>query len=238
MLENIMSLVKDNRSENAWSSYKNIVMEFSKGKSVLEIGAGRRPIFTAEEIEENNIKYVANDIMADELSRIPFPVEKAVFDVSGEVPEEFTNKFDFVFSKMVQEHVRDGRKFYTNIYKILNKSGMSLNFYPTMFHPVFVVNYLLPDSLSAAILRAYYPHRNDQEIPKFPAYYHFCRSTKGQAERIRECGFREAYIIPFYGQGYLKTIPILSAVSRAADNWFMKENMIIFSAFAYSVSRK
>jgi len=238
MLGEIASLVKDNKSETAFASYKDVILAFSKGKSVLEIGAGRRPIFTAEEIEANDISYVANDIIKSELDLIPFHVEKAVFDIVGDIPQDFLGKFDFVFSKMVQEHVSSGEKYYKNIYKILSNDAVSLNFFPTLFHPFFTINYILPDKVSSIILRAINPYRNNHGIPKFPAYYQFCRSTDRQVERLKECGFREVYIIPFYGQHYLKEVPLLSSAADYMDNWFRSKNLKVFSSFAYSIVKK
>lgn len=235
MIENIVNLIKDNKSETAWNSYKDVVLALSKGKSVLEIGAGRRPIFTEQEIEENNISYVANDILKSELDIIDFSVEKAVFDITGDIPGEFINRFDFIFSKMVQEHVQDGGKFYSNIQKLLKEDSISLNFFPTLFHPIFVMNYILPEKISSILLRKFHPLRNTHEIPKFPAYYQFCFSTDKQTDKLKNYGFKEVCIIPFYGQTYLKKIPILSTCAIIMDEWFHKHNMKIFSAFAYSI---
>jgi len=234
MLYSLGNFVENNKSETAWLSYKDVVLALSKGKSVLEVGAGRRPIFTEKEIKYNNISYVANDIIKKEIDYIEFDVEKAVFDISGVIPEKYLNRFDFVFSRMVQEHVTSGERFYKNIYSILSDGGVSLNFFPTLFHPIFILNYILPSKVSQIFLQSLHPRRNSNEIPKFPAYYHYCFSTDEQIEKIRKCGFKEVYIYPFYGQSYLENIPFLSFAANIMDNWFRENNIKTFSAFAYS----
>lgn len=235
MIETIINLLKDNKSETAWASYKSVILELSRGKSVLEIGAGRRPIFTEKEINDNNISYVANDILKSELDLVTFRVEKAVFDITGDIPEEFLNRFDFVFSKMVQEHVCSGERFYGNIRRLLVNNGISLNFFPTLFHPVFIVNYILPDRISAIILQNFHHQRNANGIPKFKAHYKFCFSTTKQVERIKKCGFSEVYILPFFGQTYVKKVPLLSVIADAVDGWALNHNIKVISAFAYSI---
>lgn len=238
MIEGIESLIKDNKSQTAWTSYKDVVLALSRGKSVLEIGAGRYPIFTAQEIRENNISYVANDIMESELDLVPFDVEKAVFDITGDIPIEFLGKFDFIFSKMVQEHVSDGERFYKNIHKLLSDNSLSLNFFPTLYHPIFIMNYVLPDKISRIILQKFHPNRNIQGIPKFPAHYHYCFSVDRQVEKLRRCGFQDVWIIPFYGQSYLKKVHFISSVADVMDEFFRNNDIRLFSSFAYSIVKK
>jgi SAM-dependent methyltransferase len=230
--------IQDRWFESAWQSYTPTVMALAKGKRVLEVGAGRRPLFTPEELAANAIAYTANDIDQGELDRIPFDVAKACFDVAGGVPDGFKGKFDLIFSQFVQEHVHDGKKYYANLHALLAPGGVALNFHPTLYHPVFIANLMLPEALSAKVLRTLFPNRNHDENPKFPAYYKLCTSMPGTAETIRALGFASVEILPFYGHLYLQKVPLLNRMSAAFDRWLMRRNIRRFSTYAYTLAVK
>jgi hypothetical protein len=96
----IRSMLPDNHGNLAYRQYKSIVTALVANRRLLEIGAGRRPLLTLEEIKERNIRYTANDVMQNELNLIPFPVERAVFDSCGGIPPECAGCYDVICSKM------------------------------------------------------------------------------------------------------------------------------------------
>ena len=73
MLTVIRGMLPDNHRDSAYRQYKNIVTALAPDRRLLEIGAGRRPLLTPEEIKARNIRYTANDIIAERLDLIPFP---------------------------------------------------------------------------------------------------------------------------------------------------------------------
>lgn len=231
----------DNASSWAWENYKNFIFDMLDNRgsqAILEIGGGRFPLFSQSELSDYNICYTVNDISIDELERAPEWVNKAHFDIAGKVPEEHLSKFDLMFSKMVFEHIKDTTEAYTNIYKLLKKGGICINFHPTLFSPPFVINLLLPEFLSEKLLAFFFRNRNKSEVPKFPAYYDCCFSTESNRLRIESIGFSKVEIIPFYGHEYFKKIPILRELDRAFSVYAKNKDFRPLSSYAFTIVEK
>jgi SAM-dependent methyltransferase len=231
----VRDMLPNNHRDSAYRQYKSIVTALAANRRLLEIGAGRRPFLTPEEIEERNINYTANDIMESELDLIPFPVEKAIFDSCGEIPSACAGRFDVICSKMVQEHVRNGKKFYSNILRLLSDGGVALNFHPTLYSPPFLINRAFPEHLTRAVLRFFKPERNGSNIPKFPATYELCYSSNTTVNIISKIGFSAVDIIPFYHHEYFEGIPGLRALDEALSAWARRRDVRAFSSYAYTV---
>ena len=228
-------MLPDNHRDSAYRQYKNIVAALAPNRRLLEIGAGRRPLLTPEEIKERNIRYTANDIIQNELDLIPFPVEKVAFDSCGTIPPEYTGCFDVICSKMVQEHVSNGEIFYSNILRLLSNGGVALNFHPTLYSLPFLINRAFPEHLTRMVLRFFKPERNGRKIPKFPARYELCYSTATTASIISRIGFSAVHIIPFYHHEYFAGIPGLRPLDDALSAWAYRRNVRTLSSYAYTV---
>lgn len=233
----VKSHIESRDFTEAFGKYQDIVLSFSENKTVLEIGAGRRPLITPGEIDEFNINYFGSDILESELQRVEWLKNCAVFDICGEIPPELEGKFDFVFSKMVLEHVPDGEAYYANILRLLKPGGSSLTFHPTLYSPVFVINRLLPEPMSAWLLKLFFPYRNEEGTPKFPARYHFCYSTKACISKIEEIGFSAVESIPFYSHNYYEGIPGLRFVSKVISEFIAKQGSRRLCSFAYTIAK-
>ena len=231
----IRSMLPDNHGNSAYRQYKSIVTALAANRRLLEIGAGRRPLVTLEEIKERNIRYTANDVMQNELNLIPFPVERAVFDSCGGIPPECAGCYDVICSKMVQEHVRNGEKFYSNILKLLSNGGVALNFHPTLYSPPFLINRAFPEHLTRAVLRFFKPERTVSNVPKFPARYELCNSLAATANVISKIGFSAVQIIPFYHHEYFASIPGLRSLDDALSEWARRRDVRALSSYAYTV---
>ena len=193
---------------------------------------------TLGEIKQRNIDYVANDIIEGELDLIPFPVRKARFDSCGELPREFEASFDVICSKMVQEHVRSGEEFYRNILSLLKPGGVAINFHPTLYCPPFLINRLLPDFISKPLVQRINPHRADDKLPKFPAKYQLCYSTKRVESVLRRIGFSKVLIFAFYHHEYFQKIPMVRAVDNAISTWAQTHDFRMLSSYAYTVVKR
>lgn len=233
----VARMLPNTHRDSAYLQYKNIVSTLATNRSLLEIGAGRRPLWTSTEIKQHNIDYVANDIVESELDRIPFPVQKAVFDCCGNLPHVFFNSFDVICSKMVQEHVKSGDNFYCNIFRLLKPGAVAINFHPTLYCAPFLINQIIPDSFSSFILRISRKGTNDT-IPKFPATYELCYSSHRTAKLIKNIGFSEVSIFPFYHHEYFKKIPLLRFFDDALSTWAQARDIRLLSSYAYTVVKK
>ena len=95
---------------------------------LLEIGGGRGPQFTPAEAEKLGVALTVNDIDARELSLAPQGFATACFNIAAEVDPALFGKFDFIFSRMVFEHVKDAPRAWANVAALLAPGGVALAF--------------------------------------------------------------------------------------------------------------
>lgn len=87
----------------------NLIQKHSS-KDVLEVGSGANPTLSADLVSRLNIRYTANDVSIEELSKADSVYDRSVCDLSRDsIPERMHGGFDLIFSRMVNEHVLDGR---------------------------------------------------------------------------------------------------------------------------------
>ena len=216
LLLSFIDELKQKRSGDwAWKHYKDTVwklISLIKARRVLEIGGGRWPLFSTDEITGAGISYVVNDISESELALAPPYFEKACFDIAkligeGDEAQALLGTVDLMFSQMVFEHVSDAMRAYQNIYALLAPGGVCINFHPVLYSIPFVVNWLLPETLSSRLLRFFSPNRRPDEVPKHPARYDLCVIRKSIRNRLSAIGYRGVWQVPFWHHGYFTEIP-------------------------------
>lgn len=223
---------------SAFDSYKPIIRQMARGRSVLEIGAGRYPLFSRDELETENITYSANDVDQGELDAMVYDVDRHVFDVCKEVPTQCVGKFDVIFSKMVQEHLRDTLSFYRNISMMLKPGGIALNFHPVLYAFPFIINKHMPETLSSRLLQFFRKHRNKHQSPKFPAFYDCCVISETVRQKIRATGFSDVQQFAFYGHPYYDSLPIVRSVHRRFTDYTIRKDLSVLATFSYTVCTK
>ncbi len=227
----------EHSSVYAWAKYKETVTEITSlfdRADIIEIGAGRTPLFDKGDIPENIASYTINDISQRELDLAPEEWQKSCFDVCGDVGA-FKSRYDVAFSKMLAEHVPDGYRFHSNIFEILKPGGTSFHFMPILYSPPFVINKILPETLTRVILRALFKNRVEDEAPKFPAYYSMCYGASAKlVERYKSIGFAQVDIQTFYGHDYFKKIPGLREIDRVFSEFAYKQGLTRFGSYAYA----
>jgi len=240
----------DSRELWAWANYRPVVVGFAdmlrqagrvaEGRvRVLEIGGGRDPLFTPEEAAVAGIALTVNDIDAHELSLGPQGHDKALFDIAGEAPHEFGQRFDLVISKMVLEHVKDARRAWANMGAILAPGGVAMAFHPTLFATPYLINLALPERVTAPLLELFFRDRNRDEYPKFPARYDLCRGDQQLIEpELRRAGFREALVAPFWGHRYYRHLPGLRDLVALSERFAEARDWRLLTTYAYTVARR
>ncbi|MFQ5773418.1 MAG: class I SAM-dependent methyltransferase [Kiloniellaceae bacterium] len=220
----------------AWDRFKATVAEIVsrvEGADIIEIGGGRSPLFSREDLPANVASYTINDISQSELDLAPSHWRKACFDICGDLGPARA-QYDVVFSKMLAEHVPDGDKFHANVFRLLKSGGTAFHFMPTLYAPPFVLNKLLPETLSRGIVRRFFGNRHDEGEPKFPARYSMCY---GRSERLirryRSIGYAEVDIQTFYGHGYFDRIPVVRGLDRALARFAYRHDLTFLGAYAY-----
>lgn len=240
----LTSLDVDHRWLWAWENYKRVVRELGRrigARRLIEIGGGRDPLFDLAELTDLGAELTLNDIDPNELALLPKGYPTACFDIVGDLSSvgHLRNSFDLAFSRMVFEHVADGRRAWANLYDLLTPGGIALAFIPTLYAPPFVVNWLLPHKLGAAIVKTLRPERRGEEDPVFPPVYSWCLADERRMRAmLSPIGFREISVVPFYGHGYYKYVPI----ARDVHEWFAgvarRRDWRTIASFAYIVVRK
>lgn len=238
------SIHGDGNSTRAWQGYRDLVLGLAgqmNSPRVLEIGGGRAPLLTQEEVAALGGTYTVNDIDGRELALAPGWTTRLHGDIAD--PSVLggggaAGSFDFAFSRMVFEHVRDPAQAYANIAALLRPGGILVNFIPTLYATPFIVNKVLPERLAARMLRAVFPQRNNDETPKFPAYYRWCTSTPRTEDRICSVGFSHVTLVPFYGHSYYRKFPVLAALQSRVQEVAAERQWRALSAFAFVVCER
>lgn len=229
----------------SWANYKTFVTQLSQEWRLtrhLDIGGGRDPLFMPEEARQLGLSVALNDISAAELALAPASYAKIRCDIAAKdtMRAIAAEGFDFVYSRMVMEHVRDARQLWANQYAMLAPGGVALAFVPTLYAPAFALNHAIPESVSGAILRRLFPDRHeDSDNPKFPAFYDLCYGDERKvAPVLREIGFDEVLVLPFYGYSYFWKIPGLKQLDAAFTRLSRARDWRALTSFAYIIGVK
>ena len=209
---------------------KEIVASYP-GANILELGAGRYPSFRLSEMPATIRSYTVNDISEHELSLLPEGYEKACFDVSGDA-SNFGDTYDVVFSRFLAEHVPDGVAMHRNVFGVLRKGGSAFHLIPTLYAVPFVINKLLPERLTDALLSTLSPRRAIS--PKFPAYYSACYGNPARMIRmLKDIGYSHVEVRNFYGHFYYEKIPGLKQVHESFSALAAERDWTLLSSYAY-----
>lgn len=226
----------------AWEHYAETVrnlIEYFSSRSVMEIGGGRFPLFTREDVDGLGIEFAVNDISQAELDLAPDWLHKVCFDIAGSaIPESEGDRYDVVVSKMVMEHVKDGRQAYRNVHRLLKPGGTFFHFFPVLYSPPFVANRLLPEAVSKKVLEIAFPRRNDDEFPKFPARYSCCTISRRTEALLFDIGFREVELVPIYGHHYFRKMPGLRELDSALSAFAYRHGWRRLASYCYAFGRK
>ena len=157
-----------------------------KSISVLDIGGGKFPLFSMDEVPPT-WRYTVNDIAAEELAQLPPGYQTLHADICDDLPEQRA-RYDLLFSSMLAEHIPDSRRFYESQYELLKENGVGLHLHPTLYALPFVLNWLAPNALTKKIVQTLKPHRIKRQ-PVFPAFYDWCTARNQEIARRRTVGF-------------------------------------------------
>jgi len=186
-----------------------------QGCKILDVGAGRRPVFPVED-RPLGCEYVGLDISGSELAAAPAgSYDRCVEgDVCQPIPE-LCNEFDLVISWQLLEHVKPLDDALDNIYSYLKPGGQFVAKLSGSFSYFAMINRLLPFWATRLMLR--FTGRDPATV--FPAYYHHCWAT--EIERIMR-KWTSSDVIPLYhGSRYLVKIRPLLALYSLYENWAM-----------------
>jgi SAM-dependent methyltransferase len=204
---------------------------------ICDIGGGRTPLFTLNEVKDLGLEYTILDISPEELAHAPAGYRTLSADICRIPAEERRPQFDLVFSKYLAEHVRDGAAMHRNIFAMLRPGGRAFHYFPTMFAPAFVINRLLPLGLSRMLKETFDPSQRGH--PKFPALYSWCFGpTRKMRQRFAAIGYEIETYQPFYGTDYFLPIPVLRQLDAALSAWAARRRNPYLTSYAFVILRK
>lgn len=225
-------------SDAAWRDVKLTIESAilrSNAKRILEVGAGANPLFPEQFLIDHKLEYTALDISSVELDKAPDCYRKILADICKD-NLDINDKFDFVFSRMLAEHVPDGEAFHRNVFRLLAPKGRAFHFFPTMWAPPFVLNRVLPERLAESVLHMIQSGRERSgTVGKFPAYYSWCRGPmRSQINRLENLGYTVESYVGFFGhRGYYLKFPFFLKLHSRISSWLLKNPKPFLTSFAY-----
>jgi len=202
---------------------------------ICDIGGGRTPLLWPKEVAELGVDYTLMDVSADELELAPEGHHTLCMDITAPLDPVNHERFDLIFSKFVAEHVPDGAAMHRNILKMLRPGGHAFHLFPTLYHPAFVVNRLLPMHLTDRLRNA----MSGVKYPKFPAVYSMCRGpSPSRIAAFREMGYEVEEYTGFYGTPYLRRIPVVNTADDALNAWLARRRVRDLTSYAYLLLRR
>ncbi len=219
-----MTVINYGTSSDAWRGVAELIESIivQHGfKQVIEVGGGANPSLRPDFIAQHGIEYTLLDISQTELDKAPSGYVKLRADIC-EKDFSARGRYDFAFSRMLAEHVPNGERFHENVRSLLKDGGMAFHFFPTLFAPPFVLNYLLPERLAESLLHMLQPGRaREGKFGKFPARYSWCRGPlKSQIRRLEGVGYEVERYSGFFGhEPYYRKLPVAHRLHVTLCEW-------------------
>lgn len=234
-----MNIVYGGHCDDAWLNYNSwltALIRRTKPERVLEVGGGAVPAIPLSDLPALGIReYSVLDISQKELDKAPDGYNKICADICSNVPLQ--DEYDLVISRMLAEHVRDPRKFHSNIRQLLSQGGRAFHFFPTMFCSAYIANRLIPERLGWKLLKLISPDRTQSgQKDKFPAYYRWCFGpVPWQISRLKKLGYEVESYTGFFGHSYYNRIPLLGAAHKWFTSRLMRKPNPYFTTVVYLV---
>jgi Methyltransferase domain len=221
-------------------SYLVSMIEKHSPRTLLEIGSGANPTLKTAHLARHKLRYITSDVDDCELRKAAPVYEARCFDVErGPLPEDLIAECDIIFSRMVNEHIRDGRAYHTNVRKLLRPKGLAIHCSATLHALPFLANFLMPAGLSGRLLDLFAPRDRDEQ-EKFQAYYSWCRGpTRRMIGRFQELGYDVLSYYGYFGHGYYRSkLPVLDVLERAKARLLVRRPLPHLCSYAVVVLRR
>jgi SAM-dependent methyltransferase len=209
-------------------------------KRILEIGSGANPTLAPADVQAMGITYVTSDANPEELEKADATFERMTVDLSApEVDPELLVSFDAILSRMVNEHIRDGRQYHSNILKVLRPGGIAVHCFSTLWSLPFAVNRFLPDFITGRLLNAVGP-RDPHQHAKFPAYYSWSRGpSEAMVRKYEKLGYEVLRYTGYFGHHYYThRLPWLQRLEYRKARFLLKHPVSLLCSYATVVLRK
>jgi SAM-dependent methyltransferase len=217
------------------------LIERNGSKSILEIGSGANPTLSPEYVRSQGVRYTTNDVSEGELIKAKSSYETLHLDMAAAERRELPlEAFDLVFSRMVNEHVSDGERYYRNIFSVLQPGGVTAHCFSTLYALPFVINRILPERLGSRVFDAFHL-RDRHQHDKFRAHYSWSRGpTRRMIDRLSDIGFEIVEYRGFFGHRYYdRGLPsAMRRLETAKSAWLLDHPVPALTSYATVVLRK
>lgn len=238
-------------SAAAWRGLPNrlcdLIQQEPAARRICEVGGGANPALTLKQVERLGVEFTLLDASESELAKAPPGYARLHMDACEESNAP-SAAFDFVFSRMLAEHIRRPVDFHRTIHRMLRPGGRAFHFFPTLYSPVFTANRLLPNWLTEPALLAIQPVRSRVgRHGKFPAYYRWCLGPcRRQIRRFQRVGFEVEEYWGFFGHsgdctsgpGYYNRFPPLRRLHERLCRALARRPIPWLTSYAYVLLRK
>jgi hypothetical protein len=221
-------------------SYLTAMIERHRPRVICEIGSGANPTLSIENVAKWKLRYITSDIDSRELQKAAQGYETVCLDLeSGPLPQELIGQCDMSFSRMVNEHIKDGRGYHTNIRKLLRPNGVAIHCSATLYALPFLANSVFPAGLSSRLLD-FFALRDREQHEKFRAHYSWCRGpTRKMIDRFQGLGYDVLSYNGYFGHGYYRTrLPVLDRLERAKSRALLRRPMPLLCSYTVVVLRR
>jgi SAM-dependent methyltransferase len=212
-------------------------------KRVCEIGAGANPAIGPDVVRKHGLQFCAVDEVETELLKSGVAgtetTATSVYDVCAPDAPVPGAPYDLIFSRMTAEHFRDSDHAYRNMLHALAPGGLSVHCFATLYALPFVLNRMLPDSVSDFLFDRFSPRDRDRH-DKFKAYYSHCRGPlASQIQYFRDFGYEVLEYRACFGHNYYAfRLPLLHFVHRQKTNLLLKAPIPFFTSYATVILRR
>jgi SAM-dependent methyltransferase len=225
---------------NEWFDYPDFVIGLVHQyglRQICDVGGGANPILPLQLVNDHQLDCTILDISSTELAKGPREYKKLVQDIEA---ENFTliDQFDLVITKMMAEHVRNGRLFHENIFSMLKPGGVAVHYFPTLYAFPFLINRFIPEWLSSFLLGVFLP-RDRYLLGKFRAYYRWCYGpTPFMLKMLTKIGYEIILYKGIFGHIYYDRVPVLRTLHSAYTQYLAKHPTPYLTSFAQVILRK
>jgi SAM-dependent methyltransferase len=185
------------------------------GAIVLDLGGGRRFIYSKSVQPPERLRVIAVDISADELALNSDVRETCVADVSKGLPLPAAS-VDLILSRALLEHVNGVPAAIEHMAEVLKPGGVALHMVPCRYSLFGMAARLLPFGPLLRLMHFAMPHTRG--IVEFPVVYDHCW-PQALERAFREAGFQDVRSeISWACPGYFETVfPLF--IFQAAWEW-------------------
>jgi SAM-dependent methyltransferase len=184
-------------------------LPFKESVSVADIGGGKKPFLTKEDVDRYQVRYTGIDIDPDELALAPKDVYDDIRVIDIELADN-SMQYDLIICRYTLEHVTNSERAIAGLMAMLKEGGECYISLPSRYAIFGWINRVIPQAPKKMLLGKIYPSKITDG---FPAFYDKA-SPREFREIISRNGGMVVAIERVYFSGYFTFLLPLHIVWR------------------------